>query len=573
MGNGSYAAQCHADLAFSPPEPLASVPARIAALMAPPALAAVSAVLISLALPPAGIHPLAWVCLVPLLLAIRSCRSASSSALCSIVFVLLFGSVYAYWLPGTLAVFFRLSSGTAWLWALAVYAAFGILPIGLFAALAHGLLRHRTPWVILAGVPMLWVAAELFRVHLLGGLPWALLGHALYRQPTLIQISDFAGVLGVSFLISLVNIGVFLALRGPGRGRSRLVSTAIAVGLVGAAWLYGTTRLDQTSRSPVDSKITVGILQPNRPPVYRWTQVAADRALLSYLRLSQQHFANKDLNLIVWPENAIPLYPDRDYNLATRLVQFTRAIGAPLVLGAPAAGGNGSEPSAFNAAHLIIPEQGLAATYRKQRLVPFAEYRPLGRNPVGDKSASAFAAGDGPTIFAASGVRWGPTICLDFVFADVVRASVRAGAEVLLNLSNDSWLAAGGRGAAEQQHAQAIFRAVENRRDVIRATTTGISAAVSATGIPQAMLGEGESGALIAHVTRRQGLTVYSRWGDLFAIGCSVLSVLILIGPSCRRHLSLKQYQSGPISPSPTMPIEHRGDSRRRRPGWSGASK
>ena len=91
-------------------------------------------------------------------------------------------------------------------------------------------------------------------------------------------------------------------------------------------------------------------------------------------------------------------------------------------------------------------------------------------------------------MFNVAGAHFGPSICLDIIYAGLVRASVRAGADVLLNLSNDSWLAAGRGGAATQQLAQAVFRAVENRRDVVRAATTGISAVIGADGVPRVVL-------------------------------------------------------------------------------------
>jgi apolipoprotein N-acyltransferase len=523
MGNASSAAQSLAGVRAAPR-------GRLAALFAVPALAALSAVLISLALPPADVSLCAWVCLVPLLLAIRSCRTAIGSALCSTVFVLLFGTLFARWLPGTITAFFGLSPVAAWVSALTVYAAFGFLPIGLSAVLAHRLLRRRGWLAILAGVPALWVAAELFRVHLLGGLPWALLGHALYRQPTLIQIADLAGVFGVSFMIAAVNVGVLLAIRGPSGGRGTVIPLTIALGLVGAAWLYGNVRLrDMTRQAGNRPTIAVGVLQPNRPPVYRWSRVAADRALISYFGLTRRHLAGQDLDLIIWPENAIPLYPERDGQLQARLARFTEALGAPLIFGAPGIGGDSDASGSFNAAHLILPTAGLAGTYRKQRLVPFAEYPPLAKKLAADGPARVFLSGNSPVVFDVDGVRWGPTICLDFVFAHVVRATVRAGAEVFVNLSNDSWLAAGGSGAAQQQHAQAVFRAVENRRDVVRATTTGISAAVAATGIPQAVLDEGQAGALVAHVTPRQTVTFYTIWGDAFGVSCALLSIVIFV--------------------------------------------
>jgi apolipoprotein N-acyltransferase len=286
----------------------------------------------------------------------------------------------------------------------------------------------------------------------------------------------------------------------------------------------------QQMRAPRAARISVGVLQPNRPPVYRWTPIAADRALIAHLRLSQQHLGDTEVDVIVWPENAIPSYPERDPHLEARLARFAETMDAALILGAPGTGDDATDPTAFNAAHLIVPERGLTATYHKRRLVPFAEYRPVVGPPARGGPAQAFTVGDEPEVFAINGVRLGPTICLDFVFADIVRASVRAGAQVLVNLSNDSWLAAGGPGAAAQQHAQAVFRAVENRRDVVRATTTGISAALSAAGVPLATLDEGRAGAFVADVTPRDQESFYTRWGDLFAVCCAVLGIVTVIG-------------------------------------------
>jgi apolipoprotein N-acyltransferase len=503
----------------------------MASRLAPPGMAAVGAVLIGLSLPPADITPFAWICLVPFLIAIRSCRSAPRSVACSIIFVLIFGSVFSAWLPGTIEAFFHKSPLVAWLSALGVYAAFGLVPIGLFAALAHATLRRESAVAILIGIPCLWVGAELFRVHLLGGLPWALLGHAFYRYPILIQIGDITGVFGVSFMVAMVNAGLFLAIAGPSGGRRTLVPLLVATGVVALVCLYGRARM---AAAPAGPSLAVGILQPNRLPVYNWTRLEADRALISYLRLSMQHFTDRDVDIILWPENAIPVYPERDRPLQSRLARLTRQLGAPLILGAPAAPRDGDESTVFIGAHLITPA-GLAGTYHKQRLVPFAEFSPVPRQPTLDPG-TVFGTGTEPTIFTHAGIKWGPTICLDFMFSDVVRATVQAGAQVLVNLSNDSWLAAGGPGAAIQQHAQSVFRAVESKRDVARATTTGISAVVTATGEVRGLLGEGEIGALITTVTPRSELTVYTRWGDAFALGCAVLGLLCALGaPRTRR--------------------------------------
>ena len=179
----------------------------------------------------------------------------------------------------------------------------------------------------------------------------------------------------------------------------------------------------------------------------------------------------------------------------------------------------------------MTPEAGAAGIYRKQRLVPFAEYQPFQRDAAVLTGPAAFSAGDAPAIFHAAGTRFGPTICLDIIYPGVVRASVLAGAEVLVNLSNDSWLAAGGNGASAQQFAQAVFRAVENRRDVVRAATTGISAMVSASGVPRDVLPEHQVGAFVVPVHARRGLTLYTRVGDLFAALCVVVAAAAIDRP------------------------------------------
>jgi apolipoprotein N-acyltransferase len=227
--------------------------------------------------------------------------------------------------------------------------------------------------------------------------------------------------------------------------------------------------------------------------------------------------------VVVWPENAIPFYLDRDPVARRRVSAFADATEASVIVGAPARDTSGTQ--FFNAAHLVTPGAGPGAVYRKQRLVPFAEYSPLRAGA----SATDFAPGDAPTTFTAAHTIWGPTICLDLIYGDVVRRTVLAGAEALVNLSNESWLAAGGRGAAVQQLSQAIFRAVESRRDVVRAVTTGLSGVIGADGVPRVLLPEGKADTLTVLVSPRRSLTFYTRHGDVFAWGCVALAALLLI--------------------------------------------
>jgi apolipoprotein N-acyltransferase len=505
-------------LALPAPTRSASGLGGVAARLAPVGLAATGGVLYSLAQPPADLAAACCVCLLPLLRALAGSASWRGGALAGFTFALVFSALTANWLPGAASTFFGLRPALGWPIACGVYVVYAGVPFALFGALARPLVRAPAGAAV-AGIPALLVAAELLRTHIAQGLPWALLGHALARTPVLVQVADLAGALGVSWTVALVNVVLFVGLdRGRPR-RARLAAPALAAAVVAAVVSYGRARLAQFDAPAAAGQVTVGVLQPNLPPVYHATTVAGDRALLAHVRLSQQYFHGQPVDLIVWPESALPLYVAADRRVATRLRALASALDAPLIVGAPATDTGGSRY--FNAAHLVQGGTDDVQTYRKRRLVPFAERRLAAKEP----GAPTFAAADAPTLFEAAGLRWGPTICLDLIYADVVRATVRAGADVLLNLSNDSWLAVGGPGATAQQLAQAIFRAIENRRDLVRATSTGISAVVSASGRPRALLADGEAGGLVVPVEARRTVTTYTTWGDVFALGATLVGV------------------------------------------------
>lgn len=508
-------------VAVSPPSATAAgARRRLGTAAVPAALAALSGVLYGTALPPTGLRHLAWVCLLPLLRALVLAPSPRHAAGCGFLFALLFSALTAGWLPGAVSAFFAQGPAVGWLAGLGVYTVYAGLPFALFGGLGWRLLRSRSLAAVPLGVPALVVAAELLRAHVAGGLPWSLLGHSMAATTTLIQVADLGGVYAVSFVIATVNVALFVALDGRS-ARRRAVAVAIALVVTAGALGYGQARLHQLATAD-GAAVVVGVLQPDRPPVYHASQVNGDRALLAYVRQSAERFARGQADVIVWPEHALPFYVDRDRSVRTRLEGLARRLDATLVVGAPAA-----DPAApgqlYNAAHLVGPD-GSARVYRKRRLVPFAEYRPWQREATA--ASPAFVEATEPVVFEAAGVRFGPTICLDLIYPEIVASTVRAGAEVLLNLSNDGWLAAGGRGAEEQQLIQARFRAVETRRDLARATTTGISAVVDASGTVRGLLGEHRAGALRVPVHPRRALTPYTRWGDAFAFLCVAVAGL-----------------------------------------------
>ena len=182
-----------------------------------------------------------------------------------------------------------------------------------------------------------------------------------------------------------------------------------------------------------------------------------------------------------------------------------------------------------NSAFAIRPD-GVTSRYDKVRLVPFGEYVPLwGRLMISDslvREIGAFTAGT-EAIPLDAGIPLGLAVCYEIVFPNVVGRQVQAGAEVLATLTNDAWY--GTSWALDQHFAQAVLRAVETRRWVVRAALTGISGAVDPSGRVVQRLDAGDEGVLIADVRPAVGRTPAVRWGDWWAWICGAMVAVALI--------------------------------------------
>jgi apolipoprotein N-acyltransferase len=137
-----------------------------------------------------------------------------------------------------------------------------------------------------------------------------------------------------------------------------------------------------------------------------------------------------------------------------------------------------------------------------------------------------FGVGKRATVFELNGNRLGVTICYEIIFPDLVRQSVKNGAEYLVNITNDAWF---GKSAASYQHiSMAALRAVENRTPIIRAANTGISGIIDATGKLQQTTQLFTREFLIGNISPNKGpRTFYSQFGDIFSYGCIILTLII----------------------------------------------
>jgi len=497
------------------------------------ALVVTGAALYAAAFPPYGHGLTAWVALVPLLGVLDRVRPRGA-LVAGAAYGTLFFVALVPWVVSAAAAYFGARLPTALAFSVTICLLFVSGWVGLFAVAARRLLR-RGPWTALIGIPALWVAYELARSTLLTGLPWELLGHSQWQRLALIQVADVGGVYALSFVIAALNVGLYLAVRAVlarRGGRDALHAAAplaLACGLVVLVAAYGARCLAGAPVVPPPDGRTLVLAQGNVPESWRWNRQGAERNLLTYVNLSRGALTGDTPDLIVWPEYALTLYPERDATALPALRDLAAHTVGGIVFGAPRVREDAGGSRYFNSAYHVAPS-GDVAFYDKIHLVPFAEYDPLPFDAsLAAASDGAFSAGGTSTVIDTPIGRLGMLICYEIIFPELSRQLTLGGAEILLNLSNDGWVDHAGLGAGLQHLSISVFRAVENRRYVARAAASGISGFIDPWGRPFGELAAGRSGRAIGRVVPRRDLTLYTRVGDAFALACVALGLGLLV--------------------------------------------
>ncbi|HRY55836.1 MAG TPA: apolipoprotein N-acyltransferase [Spirochaetia bacterium] len=536
------------------------------------ALALGSALLMGLALPNEafrfGSVPLGFISLVPLYLALLEAPSYGTAALLCGLFGALQHAITSYWLWFFNDFrFWTLGTTTIAYWA--VYAVLGLY-LALFLK-ESGRLRP-------LAFALLWAAFEYLKSVGFLGYPWGLLPYSLSDCLLLIQIADLTGPYGISFVLALANAAaaeLLLALpRGlrrrapsaPGRACSRpSLAPRLAWGYAAAALClvallaaYGALRLSRPV--PRVGSLRALLVQQNVDP---W-EVGEERTLATVLRLAREGLETAAASgaakpdLILFSETTLqrPYLDFRKYYAqrprSDPLIPFITGTGSWLFTGAPIVL-DWATNEATNSVILIDPEGRQVASYAKVHPVPFAEAIPFWDVPAFKSFIqetvgleSGWVMGKEFTVFelpTASGpLRFGAPICFEDAFSDVCRRYFEGGADLLVNLTNDSWSRTV---SAEIQHwAVARFRSIEFRRTMIRSTNGGLSCVIGPYGelIDQLPLFEATSKLVEAPIYKEAEPSFYARAGDCFALGALLLSVLhalILIARGPWRRASI----------------------------------
>jgi apolipoprotein N-acyltransferase len=470
----------------------------------------------ALALPPLHLLPLAVVGFSGLVWLIEgAAASARRPGLAAFLVGWWFGfghfSVGLYWVANALLIEWQ---RVGWMIPFAVFGLAGVL--GAFAGLATlGVRASRARGV--AGVCALavaWALGEWLRGHVLTGFPWNLTATMWVESVPMIQSAALFGGYGLSALSVLVcALPATLA----SAGRRHWLPTSVAAVLLVAGWGAGNYRLAGAGSETVPD-VRLRLVQPNVPQALKWDPEAREANLRRIIELTRAPgFETRTHTMWSETATAFPIWGDNE-TLARRRLQVAAAVppGGMLVTGAPrferAADGT---LRAWNSLHAMDGDGVIHATFDKFHLVPFGEYVPFREILPIDRIVPGgidFSAGPGPQLVSIRGLPLAsPLICYEIIFPGrVVPDDGRA--EMLLNLTNDSWF---GQSAGPYQHfAAARLRAVEEGLALVRSAGGGISAVVDPYGRTRAALALGETGILDADLPRSIMATTFSHLGN-----------------------------------------------------------
>lgn len=531
------------------------------------AMSVLTAVLLLLSFPNFELDYLAWVAMAPLLSVLAQGVSLRRAAWLGWLAGVVFTFFAENWIAHSMVYFGGMATVVAYAVAL-LFASVLALFSAAFAVTMSLLIKRfgSFGWASVAFAPFVWVATEWLR-PVVTGVTWNALGISQVNYFLVARLAQYGGVYLLSAELVAVSALLVLLLRFKERGVAR-AAASLAV-LAGVALLL--PMMNQTPNAPNFASVTVVGVQPNLPPDSNQSPEVFNQDLENNIRLTKEAIArtpDKSADIVVWAESPLALFYENDSTLRARLDDLAVETGSHFILNTVTR----DDWRYHNSIHVLKPERETEKPsttlpnlpvikpmkrYDKIRLVPFGEYIPFksvlgktveafatsgigsftpGTEPVvntlrlateregiitGDDSAAAGAI-ERTTNFA----RVGAFICYEAAYPDLVRGFVKNGATLLVNVSNDAWF--GNTAGARQHLAHARIRAIENDRDLVRVTNSGITALVTADGRVVNPLPSFRAGTQFWRAQLRRGQTFYSQHGDWFAIGCLLITALTL---------------------------------------------
>ena len=467
---------------------------------------------------------MAWLCLAPILIALDDKQISKKEAI-GIAWWFGFISYLSgyHWMTEVLQTFGSFSHTlaiAAWIF----MSLFMGMLLGAWGVATFALKRFTgiPIWMIAGPMFMLieWIWPAVFPVYF---------SNSQYRYPLLIQSLDFMGPLGLSGLITFSNAVLFEIISWKAKGDRPFPRRGITVFALlfisNLAYGFYAIRATDGRVQATERSVKVGIVQANVSVSERRRE--PDSALNKHWDQTQK-IQQQGVDVVIWPENGYPFPVSATHTSIP--IQTNVRLKQPLLLGALKIEPGSPSRERYNTAFLIDPEGRILDTYDKNILLPFGEYFPFADRFPWLKKLSPktgnLTHGAHPDPLQLNDIEYGVLICYEDILPGFVRKAMSSQPDVLVNISNDGWF--GDTQEAIYHLALSTFRAVEQRRYLIRSANTGISAIVDPVGRILDPTPTFEPSLIVGEVKPMEGLTLYQRFGN-WPGPASLLFILILI--------------------------------------------
>lgn len=480
---------------------------------------------------------IAWIGLSPLFIIINTSKKIKEIILFTFLFALSYNIPYLSWLFSLHPLnWLGLNNFTSIMISLLALLSVSVYNSLFFAfySLIHTFIKRISTKPYSQGIlkytisTFLWLIIfnKLSSSRVLLGFPWTLIEYSQYNNLYLIQIAEYFGSISISFLIVFFNLLLtdFLIWlfsidkiseryipRSPGE-LSHLISSFLFFAIIlFACLIFGAGSFHKNKQVFTKKSKTICILQGNLPTgVTRGSKMDIDLAKKTYTELIQSNNAE----LIILPEGALPITFNNNISINTWLKNFIDKKGYDLISGTYCKSGL----EIYNCAVNYTQLNKKFSYYKKERLVPFGEYTPFSYLlPPFLRVFSTNLIGEGfkegkkqPLLVNVSG-KTGINICFEIIFPTMIRKHALKGAKILINLSDLSWFS--NNNIKKQFLSFGVFRAIENRKCVIIAANSGISAFIEPNGTIKNQSLVNSKGSLLDWVNPNNKITFYTKYG------------------------------------------------------------
>ncbi len=476
----------------------------------------ISALLMGIAQHPMHLGFLAWFALIPLFYCLNRVNSWSD--------IFIFGFIWGFTYNFSTIFWLALNIGTSRPIAfISMIASIIILTINIIIIFSIWYIikiRFKTNSLLL--LPFIWTFIEYWRSYGTLGFPWVSIANTQIEYLTLIQNAEYLGIYGICFWIVAVNVAFFKLIKRKNT-KYQLLTTLLFI----LPWITGMAIFPEIKRNGEDG-LSIASIQPNVKLKQKWQGSIQDN--LNHLLNLSQSAIDRDINLIIWPESALPVYLLQSGKQYLKRIKESLGNHSTLITGIPYADFSNNNKNIYNSA-VSINNKGVQDIYHKMQLVPMAEYVPwsktisiLGNFNLGQGN---FSKGNNIVMFKKNKIQFGTVICFESTFPWIFRDYAQQGAELMIIVTNDGWYETP---PEPQQHAkQSIYRAIETRRPIIRCANTGISMVIDQSGNILKELGLNEKGVIEATIFPEKRMTFYTKYGDKFSQFTGFITLLYVV--------------------------------------------